>query len=145
MKKNRTLYVNNDTVKRDWYLIDASGKILGRMATKIATYLRGKHKPIYSPHVDCGDFIIVINARKVLVTGRKADQKTYFTHSGYPEGDKLLNFNEMMDRKPEKIIELAVAGMLPKSRLGKKVIKKLKIYAGAEHPHRAQKIQKLEV
>ena len=145
MKKNKTVYANKETIKRDWYLIDASGLILGRMSTKIATYLRGKHKAIYSPHVDCGDFIVVVNADKVRVSGKKVKQKTYFTHSGYPGGDKTLNFTKMMANDSTKVIHLAVAGMLPKNRLGRVMIKKLKVYAGQEQPHQAQKIKKLEV
>lgn len=145
MKKNKTVYAKKDSVKRDWYIMDASGKTLGRMAVKLATYLRGKHKPIFSPHVDCGDYVVVINAARVWVSGKKKEQKTYFTHSGYPGGQKLLSFEEMIKRNPEKVIRLSVAGMLPKNRLGRQIIKKLKIYAGDKHPHRAQKMQKLEV
>jgi large subunit ribosomal protein L13 len=145
MKKNRTIYANKVDFKRDWYVLDASGQVLGRMATKLATYLRGKHKPIFSPHVDCGDFIVVINAAKVRVTGKKKKQKTYFTHSGYPGGDKLLTFEKMMEKDPTKVVMHSVSGMLPKNRLGKQMIKKLKVYAGATHPHSMQKLQKLEV
>lgn len=145
MKKNKSIFAKKEEVKRDWYLVDASGKILGRMATKIATYLRGKHKPIFSPHVDCGDYIVVVNAAKLRVSGKKEKQKHYFTHSGYPAGDKMLSFEKMMEKSPERVMRLAIAGMLPKNRLGRKIIKKLKIYPGAEHPHHAQKIQKLEV
>jgi len=145
MKKNKTVYARKETVKKDWYVVDAEGKTLGRMVTKIATYLRGKHKTIYTPHVDAGDYIIVINADKVRVTGKKSEQKIYFTHSGYPGGKKMLTFDDMMARDPRKVIRLAVSGMLPKSRLGRKMITKLKVYVGGEHPHQAQKIQKLEV
>ena len=145
MKKNRTKFAKNEEVKRDWYLLDAKHKVLGRVSTKVATYLRGKHKPIFSPQADCGDFIVLINADKIRVTGRKAELKTYFTHSGYPGGDKLLSFEEMLKRNPAKVISLAVAGMLPKNRLGRKMLKKLKIYAGDKHPHQAQKLNKLEV
>jgi large subunit ribosomal protein L13 len=145
MKKNKTIFAKKENFKRDWYAVDASGKILGRMSTKIATYLRGKHKPIFSPQLDCGDFVVVTNAAKVRVTGKKDKQKTYFTHSGYPGGDKLITFEKMMERDPEKVVRHSVAGMLPKNRLGRQIIKKLKVYAGAEHPHRSQKIQKLEV
>ncbi|MFH1683497.1 MAG: 50S ribosomal protein L13, partial [Candidatus Margulisiibacteriota bacterium] len=130
---------------RAWYLVDVSGKVLGRASTKIATYLRGKHKAIFSPQADCGDFIIVVNAAKVRVTGKKDKQKLYFTHSGYPGGDKLFSFEKMMEKKPEEVIRHSVAGMLPKNRLGRQIIKKLKIYSGAEHPHKSQKIEKLEV
>jgi large subunit ribosomal protein L13 len=145
MKKNRTVYARKETLKRDWYLVDAAGKVLGRVATKLATYLRGKHKPIFSPHVDCGDFIVVINADKIKVTGDKEKQKTYFSHSGYPGGDKLISFEKLLERSPEKVVQLAVSGMLPKNRLGRQMIKKLKIYAGEKHPHLSHKIQKLEV
>jgi large subunit ribosomal protein L13 len=145
MKKNRTKFAKNEAVKRDWYLVDAKHQVLGRVSTKVAVYLRGKHKPIFSPQADCGDYIVLINADKIRVTGRKAELKTYFTHSGYPGGDKLLSFEEMMKRNPVKVISLAVAGMLPKNRLGRKVLKKLKIYAGDKHPHQAQKLTKLEV
>jgi large subunit ribosomal protein L13 len=145
MKKNKTVYAKKDSIKRKWYIVDASGKTLGRMAVKLATYLRGKHKPIFSPHVDCGDYVVVINAARVWVSGKKREQKTYFTHSGYPGGQKLLSFEEMIKRNPEKVIRLSVAGMLPKNRLGRQIIKKLKIYAGDMHPHKAQKTQKLEV
>lgn len=145
MKKNRTVYANKENIKRDWYLVDAAGMVLGRMSTKIATYLRGKHKAIFSPHVDCGDYVVVINAARVRLTGRKPQQKSYFTHSGYPAGDKLLDFEEIMKRDPRKAVRHAVAGMLPKNRLGRKMLGKLKIYAGDKHPHQAQKINKLEV
>lgn len=145
MKKGKTIFANREKIKRDWYLVDATGKVLGRMATKIATYLRGKHKPIFSPHVDCGDYVVVINAAKVLVTGRKEKQKLYFTHSGYPAGDKLLSFEKMMEKDPRKVIKLSVAGMLPHNRLGRRMLSKLKVYVGKEHPHQAHKLQKLEV
>lgn len=145
MKKNKTLYARQETVKRNWYEIDVSGVILGKVATKVATYLRGKHKTIYSPHVDCGDFIIIVNADKIRVSGKKEKDKMYFTHSGFPGGDKLLAFEEMMKRDPAKVLRHAVAGMLPKNRLGRQLIKKLKVYVGKEHPHKAHKIQKLEV
>lgn len=145
MKKNKTKFAKRENMKRDWYLVDATGKVLGRMATRIAVYLRGKHKPIFSPQVDCGDFVVVINAAKVRITGRKEKQKLYFTHSGYPAGHKLLSYGEMMERGPERVVRLAVAGMLPKNRLGRAIIKKLKIYTGAEHPHKSVKLKKLEV
>lgn len=145
MKKNKTLYPKKEEIKRDWYIVDASGKTLGRMATRVATYLRGKHKPIFSPHVDCGDYVVVINAARIWVSGKKQKQKIYFTHSDYPSGHKLLSFEEMIKRAPEKVIRLSVAGMLPKNRLGRQMLKKLKVYAGDRHPHQAQKLQKLEV
>jgi large subunit ribosomal protein L13 len=145
MKKNRTVFAKKENFKREWYVVDATGKPLGRLATKIATYLRGKHKTCFTSHVDCGDFVIVFNADKIKVSGKKELQKTYFTHSGYPHGAKTLNFEVMRERHPEKIIYLAVAGMLPKNRLGRQMIKKLKVYAAGSHPHKEQKIQELEV
>ena len=125
-------------VERKWYVIDAEGKVLGRLASEIASVLRGKRKPIFTPHVDCGDFVIVINADKVVLTGDKLNQKIHAYHTGYPGGRREVVYAEMMAKRPEKVIELAVKGMLPKSRLGRQMIKKLKVYAGAEHPHAAQ-------
>ena len=125
-------------VERKWYVIDAEGKVLGRLSSEIASVLRGKRKPIFTPHVDCGDFVIVINADKVVLTGDKLNQKIHAYHTGYPGGRKEVVYAEMMAKRPEKVIELAVKGMLPKSRLGRQMIKKLKVYAGAEHPHAAQ-------
>ncbi|MBI5399836.1 50S ribosomal protein L13 [Candidatus Saganbacteria bacterium] len=145
MKKNRTIFAKRETLNRDWYIVNAAEKVLGRLATKVATYLRGKHKPCFTPNVDCGDFIIITNADKVRFTGKKEKQKIYFTHSGYPHGQKLLNLEVMMAEDPAQVIRLAVAGMLPKNRLGRQMIKKLKIYCGAKHPHTEQKIKELEV
>lgn len=125
-------------VERKWYVIDAEGKVLGRLASEIASVLRGKRKPIFTPHVDCGDFVIVINADKVVLTGNKLHQKIHAYHTGYPGGRKEVSYAEMMEKRPEKVIELAVKGMLPKNRLGGKMIKKLKVYTGNEHPHAAQ-------
>ena len=125
-------------VERKWYVIDAEGKVLGRLASEIASVLRGKRKPIFTPHVDCGDFVIVINADKVVLTGNKLHQKIHAYHTGYPGGRKEVSYAEMMEKRPEKVIELAVKGMLPKNRLGRKMIKKLKVYTGSEHPHTAQ-------
>ena len=125
-------------VERKWYVIDAEGKVLGRLTSEIASVLRGKRKPIFTPHVDCGDFVIVINADKVVLTGDKLNQKIHAYHTGYPGGRKEVVYAEMMAKRPEKVIELAVKGMLPKSRLGRQMIKKLKVYAGPEHPHAAQ-------
>ena len=125
-------------VERKWYVIDAEGKVLGRLASEVASILRGKKKPIFTPHVDCGDFVIVINADKVVLTGDKLNQKIHAYHTGYPGGRKEVVYAEMMAKRPEKVIELAVKGMLPKSRLGRQMIKKLKVYAGPEHPHAAQ-------
>jgi len=139
----KTISANPATVKRDWYVIDAEGKILGRMATEIATRLRGKHKPEYTPHVDTGDYIVVINAAKVQVTGNKAKGKMYHRHTGYVGGIKSLSFEKMIQKAPERTIESAVKGMLPKGPLGRAMFKKLKVYAGTEHPHAAQQPQEL--
>jgi len=126
-------------VERKWYVIDATDKTLGRLATEVATLLRGKHKPIYTPHVDTGDHVIVINAEKVRLTGKKLLQKKYYHHSRYPGGLKEINYQTMLERYPERVIEIAVKGMIPHNRLGRKMIKKLKVYRGSEHPHQAQK------
>ncbi len=126
-------------VERKWYIIDAEDKVLGRLATEIATILRGKNKPIYTPHVDTGDFVIVINADKVKLTGRKLEQKKYSYHTGYPGGLRQVSYGELMEKNPEKIIELAVKGMLPKNSLGRQMYRKLKVYRGTEHGHEAQK------
>jgi large subunit ribosomal protein L13 len=139
----KTISANPETVKRDWYVIDAEGKTLGRMATEIATRLRGKHKPEYTPHVDTGDYIVVINAEKVRVTGNKAKNKLYYRHTGYIGGIKSLSFEKMIAKAPERPIESAVKGMLPKGPLGRAMYKKLKVYAGTEHPHAAQLPQEL--
>ena len=126
-------------VKRNWYLVDAEGKTLGRLATEVATLLRGKHKPTFTPHVDGGDFVVVVNASKVVLTGKKLDQKIYYHHSDYVGGMKETTLREMMAKKPEKVVELAVKGMLPKGPLGRAMIKKLHVYAGPEHANQAQK------
>ena len=130
---------NPDKVERKWYVVDADGQTLGRLASEIAKVLRGKNKPIYTPHIDTGDYVIVVNADKVKVTGKKLDQKIYYRHSDYVGGMKEFTLREMMDRKPERVIELAVKGMLPKGPLGRAMIKKLHVYAGTEHNHAAQK------
>jgi large subunit ribosomal protein L13 len=132
-------------VKRDWYVIDAEGKTLGRMATEIARRLRGKHKPEFTPHVDTGDYIVVVNAEKVHVTGNKRKAKIYYRHTGFPGGLKQANFEIMINSQPEKVIELAVKGMLPKGPLGRAMYTKLKVYAGNEHPHQAQQPQELKL
>jgi large subunit ribosomal protein L13 len=134
----RTYTTKPEDIKREWFVIDATGMTLGRLATQIATVLKGKHKPIYSPHMDTGDFVIVVNAHKVRVTGRKLDQKIYYRHSGYPGGLKEISLRDQLDRHPDRVIRLAVRGMLPKNRLGRQMIKKLKIYATPGHPHEAQ-------
>ena len=132
------------TIERKWYVVDATGYTLGRLASEVAKVLRGKNKPIYTPHVDCGDYVIVVNAEKVKVTGKKLDQKVYYSHSDYVGGMKEATLREMMDKKPERVIELAVKGMLPKGPLGRSMITKLHVYAGAEHPHAAQKPEELK-
>ncbi|NLV77170.1 MAG: 50S ribosomal protein L13 [Tissierellia bacterium] len=126
-------------IDRKWYVIDAEGKVLGRLASEVATILRGKHKPIYTPHVDTGDYVIIINADKVRLTGKKLEQKEYRYHTGYPGGLRSIPYSRMMKENPEKAIQLAVKGMLPKNRLGRQMIKKLKVYSGPEHNHEAQK------
>ncbi len=132
-------------VERRWYLIDAEGQTLGRLATQIADALRGKRKPTYTPHVDTGDFVVVVNAEKISVTGSKRQEKMYYRHSGYPGGLKSRTLNDMLERRPEEVIRLAVRGMLPKNRLARKQLTKLKVYAGPDHPHEAQAPQPLEV
>jgi large subunit ribosomal protein L13 len=132
-------------VKRDWYVVDATGKILGRLASEVARRLRGKHKPEFTPHVDTGDYIVVINAGKVRVTGNKATDKMYYTHSGYPGGLKAINFERLMAKAPERVIERAVKGMLPKGPLGREMYRKLKVYAGPDHKHTAQQPKALEI
>ena len=134
----KTFSLKNTEVVRDWVVFDAADKVLGRFATKIADKLRGKDKPTFTPHVDGGDFVVVINADKVKVTGNKADQKKYYKHSLYPGGLKEKSFKEVLESSPERIIENAVKGMLPKNKLGKSIIKKLKVYSGSEHPHESQ-------
>lgn len=133
------------TVKRDWFVIDANGKVLGRLATEIARRLRGKHKPEYTPHVDTGDYIVVVNAEKVCVTGRKASDKMYHHHTGYPGGMKSVPFDKLMQKSPTSAIEIAVKGMLPRGPLGRAMFRKLKVYAGPEHGHAAQQPQQLEI
>lgn len=134
----KTQYAKKEDVEHKWYVVDADDQVLGRLATRIATYLRGKHKPIFTPSVDTGDFVIVVNADKVKLTGRKLDGKIYYWHTGYPGGIKSETAGERMARKPEQVIKDAVWGMLPKNRLGRAMFKKLKVYKGSEHPHKAQ-------
>ena len=134
----KTYFPKTDEIVKDWYLISAEGATLGRLAAQIAMMLRGKTKPTFTPHTDVGDFVVVINAEKIRRTGRKIDLKTYARHSGYHGGFKAVNMKTMLEKKPEEVIRLAVRGMLPKNALGRKIIKKLKIYKGAEHPHKAQ-------
>lgn len=140
-----TFSAKADEVKRDWFVIDAEGKTLGRLASEVAKRLRGKHKPIYTPHVDTGDYIIVVNAEKIQVTGNKAKDKMYYKHTGYIGNMKSINFEKQILKKPEIVIETAVKGMLPKNPLGRAMYKKLKVYAGPEHKHEAQQPQALEI
>jgi large subunit ribosomal protein L13 len=131
--------------QRDWLVVDAEGQTLGRLATQLADALRGKRKPEYTPHVDTGDFVVVVNAEKIRVTGKKMEQKRYWRHSGYPGGIKSRSLAEMLDRRPEEVIRKAVKGMLPRNRLARKQLTKLKVYAGPDHPHAAQKPQPMEI
>lgn len=140
-----TFTAKPESVKRDWYVVDAEGKTLGRLATEIALRLRGKHKPEYTPHVDTGDYIVVINCEKVTVTGRKAENKMYYRHTGFPGGIREINFEKLIARKPEMVIEKAVKGMLPKGPLGRAMFRKLKVYAGSEHQHAAQQPKVLDI
>jgi large subunit ribosomal protein L13 len=141
----RTYVATPATRERNWLVVDASGQTLGRLATQIANALRGKRKPEYTPHCDVGDFVIVVNAEKVTVTGKKRETKIYYRHSGYPGGLRSRTFNDMLERRPEEIIRLAVKGMLPRTRLGRAQLRKLKVYAGPDHPHAAQQPQPMEV
>ena len=140
-----TRFIRTEDTDRKWYLVDAKDRVLGRMATEIARVIRGKNKPIFTPNTDTGDFVVVINAEKVKLTGKRENLKRYIRHSGYPGGQKVTSFQEMMDKKPEFVIQTAVKGMLPKNRLGRQLIKKLKVYAGENHPHQAQKPETLNV
>ena len=141
----KTYSAKPESVKRDWYVIDATDKTLGRLATEVALRLRGKHKVEYTPHVDTGDYIVVVNAQNVRVTGRKATDKVYYHHTGYIGNLKSITFNKLLAEKPERVIEKAVKGMLPKNPLGRAMYKKLKVYAGSEHPHAAQQPQQLDI
>ena len=134
----KTYSTKASDILRKWHVIDATGEILGRLATRVAILLRGKHKPLYAPHLDTGDFVIIVNAAKVRVTGKKAQQKVYYRHSGYPGGLRSISFAEMRQKHPTRVIEHAVKGMLPHNRLGSAMLKKLKVYAGPDHPHQAQ-------
>ncbi len=139
-----TYMAKTSEVDRQWYVVDATDKTLGRLATRIAKVLRGKHKPTYTPHVDTGDFVIVINAEKIHLTGKKWDQKKYYRHSGFPGGIKEMSYGKLVQRKPEFIIKKAVKGMIPHNKLGDQVFSKLKVYAGPEHPHQAQQPKELD-
>lgn len=141
----KTASANEKTVKRDWYVIDAEDQVLGRLGSKVAHILRGKNKPYYTPHVDCGDHVIVLNADKIRLTGSKWTDKKYITHSGYPGGQKVTTPKMLATKKPEAIVENAVRGMLPKSKLGRAMFKKLFVYTGTEHPHQAQKPKQIKL
>jgi large subunit ribosomal protein L13 len=141
----KTYVATPENRERNWLLVDAEGQTLGRLATQIADALRGKRKPEYTPHVDTGDFVIVVNAEKIHVTGNKREQKRYYRHSGYPGGLRSRTLNDMLERRPEEVIRRAVKGMLPRNRLGRKQITKLKVYAGPEHPHAAQQPTPMEI
>ncbi len=141
----KTISANKETAKHSWYVVDATDKTLGRICTQIANRLRGKHKPEYTPHVDTGDYVVVVNADKVKVTGRKATDKLYYHHTGYPGGIKSVSFNQLMQKSPERAIEMAVRGMMPKNKLSSAMLGKLKVYASSEHPHAAQQPQPLEL
>ena len=141
----KTFSAKSHEVVHEWFVIDATDKVLGRVASEVALRLRGKHKPEYTPHVDTGDFIVVINAEKIAVTGKKAQDKKYYRHSGYPGGIKETNFTKLIAHKPEDVLHKAVKGMLPKGPLGYAMIKKLKLYAGTEHPHEAQQPKELDI
>jgi large subunit ribosomal protein L13 len=141
----KTYVTKNKDVQREWYVVDAAGQTLGRLAARVARILHGKHKPTYSPSVDTGDFVIVVNAEKIHVTGRKLDQKIYYRYSGYPGGLKEITLRNLLQRHPTRVIEHAVRGMLPKNRLGRQMFKKLKVYAGPDHPHAAQQPKQLEL
>ena len=141
----KTYTPKTEEIERRWWVVDAAEKPLGRLATEVARVLRGKHKPMYTPHLDTGDYVIVVNAEKVTLTGRKADQKTYFRHSGYMGGEKHIPFRRMIEKRPERVIELAVKGMLPKNNLGRQMRRKLRVYPGGEHPHEGQQPEPLEI
>ena len=141
----KTFMQKKESVERKWFVVDADGKTLGRLATEVATVLRGKHKPTYTPHVDCGDYVIIVNAEKINLTGNKLDNKIYYNHSGYPGGLKKRTAKTMIETYPEELIERAIKGMLPKGSLGKQMYRKLFVYSGAEHEHQAQKPEVLDI
>ncbi|MEZ7972830.1 MAG: 50S ribosomal protein L13 [Pseudomonadales bacterium] len=141
----KTVSARKETVTRQWYVVDAAGKTLGRLCTEIANRLRGKHKPEFTPHVDTGDYVVVVNAEKIVVTGKKATDKLYHHHTGYPGGIKSISFDKLLVKSPEMIIEKAVKGMMPKNKLSRAMLSKLKVYAGNEHPHSAQQPTLLEI
>ncbi|NLA32601.1 MAG: 50S ribosomal protein L13 [Mollicutes bacterium] len=141
----KTFMQKKESVERKWFVVDADGKTLGRLATEVATVLRGKHKPTYTPHVDCGDYVIIVNAEKINLTGNKLDNKIYYNHSGYPGGLRKRTAKTMIETYPEEMIERAIKGMLPKGSLGKQMYRKLFVYSGAEHEHQAQKPEVMEI
>jgi large subunit ribosomal protein L13 len=141
----RTFTQKTANIERNWYVVDAEGETLGRLASRIAPILSGKHKPTFTPHLDCGDFVIVVNAEKVRVTGNKLDQKRYYRHTGYPGGLRSVSLRDQLATHPERVVQVAVRGMLPKNRLGRRMIKKLKVYPGGSHPHQAQQPTELEL
>ena len=141
----RTYVTKPAEIERSWYVVDAEGQTLGRLATKLATVLRGKHKPTYSPSVDAGDYVVVVNAEKIHVTGRRLDQKKYYRHSGYMGGLTEITLRQQLEDNPDRVITAAVKGMLPKNKLGRKMIKKMKVYAGPDHPHQAQQPKQMEL
>jgi large subunit ribosomal protein L13 len=134
----KTISARDQDIQRDWYVVDAQGQTLGRLATHVATILRGKHKPNFTPHVDCGDYVIIVNAEKIHVTGQKMTQKKYYRHSGYPGGLRVVTLRDQLQKFPARVLEHAVQGMLPKNKLGRRMFRKLKVYAGPDHPHQAQ-------
>ncbi len=141
----KTISANKQTVKKEWLLVDAEGQVLGRLASKIAKILRGKHKPDFTPHVDGGDHVVVINADKIILTGNKWDDKEYIWHTGYPGGQRSITARDLMKKHPERLVEKAVKGMLPKNKLGRKMFKNLHVYVGSEHPHQAQNPKVLDI
>lgn len=141
----RTFTQKQKEIARNWYVVDAEGETLGRLASRIAPILKGKHKPVYTPHMDCGDYVIIVNAEKVRVTGRKMDQKLYYRHSGYPGGLRSISLRDQLAKHPERVLQAAIRGMLPKNKLGRRMLKKLKVYAGDSHPHQAQQPRPLEL
>ena len=141
----KTFVTKKEDVRREWFVVDATGQTLGRLATRVARMLRGKHKPIYSPSIDTGDYVVVVNAEKIHVTGRKLDQKIYYRYTGYPGGLREITLRNLLQKHPTRVVERAVRGMLPKNRLGRQMFKKLKVYAGPDHPHKAQQPESLEL
>ena len=140
-----TISAREQDIQRDWYVVDAQGQTLGRLATRVASVLRGKHKPLYTPHIDCGDYVVIVNAEKIHTTGQRLTQTKYYRHSGYPGGLTSISLRDQLGKHPERVLEAAIRGMLPKNKLGRRMIKKLKVYAGEGHPHEAQQPKPLEL